>query len=1044
MNFSATFIHRPVATTLLTIGLMLVGAVALYLLPIAPLPRVDIPTIKVRAALPGASPETMAVSVTKPLEHFLGRIAGITEMTSVSGQGRSKIVLQFDLQRDINGAARDVQAALNAAQSLLPRGMPTNPSYSKVNPADAPVMILGLTSKTMTPGQMYDVASTIIAQKLSQLRGVGEVEIGGSSLPAVRVEINPKPLNNYGIKFENVRKAIAGANANVPQGSLEQGDDHWQINVDGQAKNAQQYLPIIVGFNDKGTAVRLADVANVVDSVRDIRNAGLANGKPAVLVIIRREPNANIIKTVDSITEILPQLKASIPAALNVDVMMERTSTVRASMRDAGHTLIIAVILVTLVVLLFLRNARAALVPMVAVPVSLISTFSVMYLLNYNLDNLSLMALTIVVGFVVDDTIVVLENITRHIENGLTPKAAALVGAKEVSSTVFSMTLVLIAVFIPMLLMGGYVGLFVREFAVTLSVAILISLVVALTTAPMMCAYLLKGNDKQKPRQHGYIYQWSERGVNALLRGYETSLTWVLKHTRFTLLLLLATILLNVYLYVHISKGYFPVQDTGQITGNLQGEQTISFSKMKEKLADFIDIIAADPAVENVVGFTGGGQRNDGDVFIMLKPLSVRKQNATEVVKRLRAKIANIAGASLYLKPVQDIRMGGRRSRSSYQYTIQSDDLEQLRLWEPRIRQALAKLPELIDVDTAVQNKALQTTIYVDREVAARFGITAKDIDTLLKNAFSQRAVSTIYQPLNQYRVVMGIAPEYAQSPQALSHLYLRSKQGKIVPLTMVASYKQNVAALSVSHFAQLPATTISFNRAEGVSLSEATQAINRAMRNLAVPTTVRGSYQGSAKAFKKMLKQQPILVLAAFLTLYIVLGILYESLIHPLTILSTLPSAGIGALLALMLFKSDFNVIAMIGIFMLVGIVMKNAIMMIDFALVSQRSRQVSPKDAIFEACLLRFRPILMTSLAALLAAIPLALGQGDGAEMRQPLGIAIGGGLIMSQLLTLYTTPVVYIYLDRFGTWLSTLRTHYKKDEEAKADKNLLENSI
>ena len=1050
MNFSAPFIHRPVATTLLTIGLMLIGTVALYLLPIAPLPRVDIPTIKIRAVLPGASPETMAVSVTKPLEHFLGRIAGITEMTSVSGQGKSKIVLQFDLQRDINGAARDVQAALNAAQSLLPRGMPTNPSYRKVNPADAPVMILGLTSDTMTSGQMYDVASTIIAQKLSQLRGVGEVEIGGSSLPAVRVELNPKPLNNYGIKFENVRKAIVGANANLPQGSLEQGDSHWQINVDGQAKTAEQYLPIIVGYNNNGTSVKLGDVANVVDSVRDIRNAGLANSKSAVLVIIRREPNANIIKTVDSISKILPTLQASIPSALNVEVMMERTSTVRASMRDAGHTLIIAVILVTLVVLLFLRNARAALIPMVAVPVSLVSTFSVMYLLNYNLDNLSLMALTIVVGFVVDDTIVVLENITRHIENGLSPKAAALVGAKEVSSTVFSMTLVLISVFIPMLLMGGYVGLFVREFAVTLSVAILISLVVALTTAPMMCAYLLKSapkqNKDQSKLQHGYLYQWSERGLDALLRGYASSLTWVLKHTRFTLLILLATILLNVYLYAHISKGYFPVQDTGQITGSLQGDQTISFTKMNEKLADFIELIAADPAVENVVGFTGGGQRNAGDVFIMLKPLSVRKQNATEVVKRLRAKINNVAGASLFLKPVQDIRMGGRRSRSSYQYTIQSDDLAQLRLWEPRIRQALAKLPELIDVDIAVQNKALQTTLYVDRDIAARMGITAKDIDTLLKNAFSQRSVSTIYQPLNQYRVVMGIAPEYAQSPQALKHLYLTSRQGKIVPLTMVASYQQNVTALSVSHFAQLPATTISFNRAEGISLSEATQAINRAMRNLAVPTTVRGSYQGSAKAFKKMLKQQPILVLAAFLTLYIVLGVLYESLIHPLTILSTLPSAGVGALLALMLFDSDFNVIAMIGIFMLVGIVMKNAIMMIDFALASQRTGNISPKDAIFEACLLRFRPILMTSLAALLAAIPLALGQGDGAEMRQPLGIAIGGGLIMSQLLTLYTTPVVYIYLDRFGTWLRRFRHVDKQTKSAKsikAENNLLENS-
>jgi len=1039
MNFSAPFIIRPVATTLLTIGLMLIGMVALYLLPIAPLPKVDIPTIKVRAVLPGASPETMAISVTKPLEHFLGRIAGITEMTSVSAQGKSKIVLQFDLNRDINGAARDVQAALNAAQSLLPNGLPTNPRYNKVNPADAPVMILGLTSDTMTPGQMYDVASTIIAQKLSQLSGVGEVEIGGSSLPAVRVDLNPKSLNKYGIQFENIRKAIGGANANIPQGFVEKKDSYWQINVNGQADKAADYLPVIVGYNNTGTSVQISDVAKVVDSVKDIRNAGVANGKPAVLVIIRREPNANIIKTVDSISKILPSLQASIPSALNVNVMMERTSTVRASMRDAGHTLILAVILVTLVVLLFLRNVRAALIPIVAVPVSLVSTFSVMYLLDYNLDNLSLMALTIVVGFVVDDTIVVLENISRHIENGLTPKKAALIGAKEVGSTVLSMTLVLIAVFIPMLLMGGYVGLFVREFAVTLSVAILISLVIALTTAPMMCAHLLKNS--QSKRRYGYIYQWSERGLNALLRGYQQSLTWVLKHTRFTMLVLFSTIVLNIYLYVVIPKGYFPQQDTGQITGSIQGEQSISFNQMQKKLTTFLEIIGDDPAVENVVGFTGGGQRNNGDVFIMLKPLSIRKQNASEVVTRLRKKIANVAGASLFLKPVQDIRMGGRRSRSSYQYTIQSDDLQQLRLWEPLIRKALAKLPELIDVDTAVQNKGLQTTITIDRENAARFGITVKEIETILKNAFSQRSVSTIYKPLNQYRVVMGIAPEYAQSPDALDKLYITNAKGNTIPLSMVASHQQTVTALSVSHFAQLPATTISFNRAEGVSLSEATQAINSAMHNLAVPTSVRGSYQGSAKAFKKMLKQQPILLLSAFLTLYIVLGVLYESLIHPLTILSTLPSAGVGALLALMLFNSDFNVIAMIGIFMLVGIVMKNAIMMIDFALASQRTRNISPKEAIFEACLLRFRPILMTSLAALLAAIPLALGQGDGAEMRQPLGIAIGGGLIMSQLLTLYTTPVVYIYLDRFSTWLRGLR---QPTQQTKSANTLLENSI
>ncbi len=1022
MNFSAPFIHRPVATTLFTIGMMLVGLVALYLLPISPLPHVDIPTIKVRASLPGASPETMAAAVTIPLERSLGRIAGITEMTSRSSLGSTKIVLQFDFDRDINGAARDVQAALNAAQSQLPAGLTTNPSYRKVNPSDAPIMILGLTSDTMTQGQMYDVASTIIAQKLSQLRGVGEVEIGGSSLPAVRVELNPQPLHQYGIEFEDVRKAIIASNSNQPQGAVEDGNQHWQISANGQARSAAEYMPVIVGYSRTGGAVQLSDVADVVDSVEDLHNAGSANGKPAVLVIIRREPKANIIETVESVTKLLPTLQASLPAAIDVAVMMERTSTVRASMRDAGYTLMIAVVLVTLVVLLFLRNVRAALIPIVAVPVSLVSTFAVMYLLDYNLDNLSLMALTIVVGFVVDDTIVVLENISRHIEKGLSPKEAALIGAKQVGSTVLSMSLVLIAVFLPMLLMGGYVGLFVREFAVTLSVAILISLVVALSTAPMMCAQLLKPVDST--RRHGRFYEWSERGLSALLRGYEHSLKWSLKHSPLTMLILLATIFLNIYLYVTISKGYFPQQDTGQITGRIQGDQSASFQIMQQKLNSFINIVRDDPAVESVVGYTGGAQRNTGELFIMLKPLSERKLNATEVVTGLRAKLANVPGATLILKPVQDIRIGGRRSRSSYEYTIQADDLDMLRLWEPRIRHKLAQLPELIDVDTDGQSKGLQTTLVVDHDTAARYGISPRQIDTVLNNAFSQRAVSTIYQPLNQYHVVMGIAPEYAQSPEALDRIYLTSSSGGLVPLSMLAHHEQTETSLSVSHYSLLPAMTISFNRAKGVSLSQATQAINNAMNDIAVPNTVRGSFQGSAKAFKKMLDDQPILILAAFLTLYIVLGILYESLIHPLTILSTLPSAGVGALLALMLFQTDFNVIAMIGIFMLIGIVMKNAIMMIDFALETQRNLAVAPDEAIFQACLLRFRPILMTSLAALLAAIPLALGQGDGAEMRQPLGIAIGGGLIMSQLLTLYTTPVVYLYLDRFSSWLRSFR--------------------
>jgi len=1019
MNFSAPFIRRPVATTLLTIGIMLIGLLALYLLPIAPLPQADIPTIKVRAVLAGASPETMSSAVTLPLERALSRIAGVTEMTSSSGLGTSKIVLQFDLDREINGAARDVQAALNAAQNQLPSNMESYPSYRKVNPADAPIVILSLTSDTMTPGQMYDSASTIIAQKLSQLKGIGEIEIGGSSLPAVRVELNPQTLHQYGIGFEDVRKAIMASNSSLPRGVVEQDDRQWQIASNGQAQNAEQFMPVIIGYSNTGLAVQLADVANIVESVEDIYHAGQANDKPAVLVIIKREPGANIIETIDSITQHLPALRASLPAAIDIDIMLERTSTVRASLRDAGYTLIFAILLVTIVVLLFLRSFRVALVPMIAVPTSILGTFAAMYLLNYSLDNLSLMALTIVVGFVVDDAIVVIENVTRHIEKGLSAKQAALIGAQQVATTVLTMTLVLIAVFIPMLLMGGYVGLFVREFAVTLTVAILISLFIALSTAPMLCAQLLKDKTNGSRRQRGYFYQWSERHFNTLLDFYRHSLHWVLNHSLFTMLILLATIGLNIYLYVIIPKGYFPPQDTGQLTGTIWADQSTSLQLMQEKLKAFIDIIDADPAVKNVVGYTGGEGRNIGELFVMLKPLSERKSSAFEIIERLRDQITNVAGATLVLKPVQDIRMGGRRSRSSYEFTVQADDLATLRQWEPRIRQALAKLPELTDVDTDTQDNGLQSTINIDRDSVARYGLHLKDIDTLLNDAFSQRTASIMYQPLNQYQVIMGVAPEYAQSPDALDKLYIQNSQNENVPLTMIANHQQTKTALAINHYSMLPATTISFNRAPNVSLSQATDAINRAMNNMAIPSSIQGSFQGSARAFKQMLDDQPILLLTAFLALYIVLGILYESLIHPLTILSTLPSAGVGALLALMLFDTEFSVIAMIGIFMLVGIVMKNAIMMIDFALVRQRQSAINAREAIFEASLLRFRPILMTSLAALLAAIPLALGHGDGAEMRQPLGIAIGGGLIMSQLLTLYTTPVVYLYLDRFSQW-------------------------
>ena len=1020
MNISAPFIDRPVATTLITIGFTLAGAVAFLLLPVSPLPRVDIPTISVSAALPGASPETMAATVAMPIERSLGRIAGITEMTSTSALGSTRIVLQFDLDRDINGAARDVQAALNAARSMLPSGLLGNPSYRKVNPADAPIMILGLTSDAMTQGQMYDAASTVIAQKLSQLQGVGQVQVGGSSLPAVRVEVNPRALNKYGIGFDDVRAALAQANANQPKGTVEDDERHWQINANDQATTAADYLPLIVAYRN-GAAVGLTDVAEVVDSVQDLRNAGSANGKPSVLVVVSRQADANIIETVDRVTELLPALRASIPSAINLSVMMERTTTIRASLRDAGKALAVSVALVALVALLFLRNGRAAFIPGVAVPVSLTATFGVMYLCGYSLDNLSLMALTIATGFVVDDAIVVVENVSRHIENGVPPEAAARIGAAEVGFTVLAMTLSLVAVFIPMLLMGGFVGRFFQEFAVTLSAAILVSLVVSLTTTPMMCArLLLPARERRKSRFHG----WSERGFATLLRGYERTLACALDHGPLTVLVLVATVALNVYLYVIVPKGFFPQQDTGQLTGRIQADESISFQLMRQKLASFIDIVRADPDVKSVVGFTGGAQRNTGSVFVTLKPLAERGESAGEIVARLRPQLAQEPGANLFLNPVQDIRVGGRQSSAFYQYTIQADDLADLWTWEPRIRQALSRLPELVDVNTDQQNKGLQTSLVVDRDAAARLGVTPKLIDATLNNAFAQRQVSTIYSPLNQYHVVMEAAPEFWQSAEALNYMHVSVPGGVQVPFSMFARYAPTETSLVVNHHSQFVASTISFGLAGGVSLSQATRAIETAVDRVGVPNTVRGSFQGSARAFRAALATQPILILAALLTLYIVLGVLYESFIHPLTILSTLPSAGLGALVALMLFRTEFSVIALIGVIMLIGIVQKNAIMMIDFALAAERGRKLSSRDAIFEACILRFRPILMTTMAALLAAVPLALGRGDGAELRQPLGIAIGGGLILSQILTLYTTPIVYLYLDRFSLWVRELR--------------------
>jgi multidrug efflux pump len=1027
MNFSAIFIQRPVATTLLTLGIALIGIVAFQLLPVAPLPQVDFPTISVQASLPGASPETMASTVATPLERSLGVIAGITEMTSSSSLGSTRITLQFDLDRNIDGAARDVQAAINAAHTLMPTGLPSNPTYRKVNPADAPIMILSLTSESMSRPQMYDAASTILAQKISQVAGIGQVTVGGSSLPAVRVELNPGALSRAGIGVENVRAAIVASNADRPKGALEDGDRRWQILANDQARNAAEYLPLIVAWNN-GAAVRLSDVAEVLDSGQDVRNAGLANGKPAVMLILYRQPGANIIETVDRVKALLPQLRASIPAAINLEVAMDRTPTIRASLHEVERTLLISVALVVLVVFLFLRDGRSALIPCVAVPVSLIGTFAVMYLAGFSLNNLSLMALTIATGFVVDDAVVVLENISRHIEDGMKPFDAAIRGAREVGFTVLSMSLSLIAVFIPILMMGGIIGRLFREFAVTLSVAILVSLLVSLTTTPMMCALLLRPQAERRP---GRLQRLSGRAFEAMLGGYRRSLDWALRHSRIMILILIATVGFNVYLYTIIPKGFFPQQDTGRLMGFIQADQSISFQAMRGKLAAFVDIVQHDPAVDTVIGFTGGGQLNTGMMFVSLKPLSERNISIDKVIARLRGKLAHEPGANLFLQPVQDIRVGGRASNAQYQYTLQADNLDELSTWGPRVLKALSQISILADVNTDQQDKGLQTSLIIDHDAVARLGLNQMLIDATLNDLFGQRQVSTIYNPLNQYHVVMEAAPQYWQSPETLKNMYVIATglNGATaqVPLTAFARWKPTATPLAVNHQGQFAASTISFNLPVGVSLSAATQAIDAEMLRIGVPISVHGSFQGTAKVFQDSLASQPLLILAALITLYIVLGVLYESLIHPITILSTLPSAGVGAILALLAFHTDFSIIALIGVILLIGIVKKNAIMMIDFALTAQRERGLEPRAAIYEACLLRFRPIMMTTMAALFGALPLAIRSGDGAELRQPLGIAILGGLILSQLLTLYTTPVVYLYLDRLRQrWMDRRQRH------------------
>ena len=1008
MNFSAAFITRPVATTLLTLGVAMAGLLAYFQLPVAPLPQVEFPTISVQASLPGASPETMAATVATPLERALGAIAGVTEMTSYSSLGNTRVTLQFELDRDINGAASDVQAAIHAARPLLPTGMPSNPTYRKVNPADAPVMILALTSDTLTRGQMYDVASTVLAQRLAQVDGIGQVTLGGGALPAVRIELDPDRLTSHGLSLEVVRAAVVASNTNRPKGVVEDAERAWQIEANDQARTAAEYAPLILRYSG-GRAVRLADVAEVVDSVQDLRNYGAADGQPAILLILNKQPGANVIEAVERVRALLPQLQASIPATIRMDVVSDRTPSLRASIFEIQRSLAISVALVILVVGLFLRRLRAAVIPSVAVPVSLAGAFGVMYLMGYSLNNLSLIALTIATGIVVDDAIVVLENVTRHLERGASPWRAAMAGSREIGFTVISISLSLIAVFIPILLMGGVLGRLFQEFAIVLSAAILISLLVSLTTTPMMCAALLR---PEPPRQGPQRRVWS--------RWYRRSLAWSLRHQPVLWLILVAVVALNVTLYRSIPKGFFPQQDTGRIFGSIRADQSTSFQAMQQRLDEFMKIVRADPAVENVTGFTGGGQRNAAQMFVSLKPRAQRDVSADQVVARLRGKLAREPGARLFLVPGQDIRIGGRMSSAQYEYTLKADELRELREWEPQIRRALSRLPELEDINTDYEDRGLQTSLVIDRDAVSRLGLTIRDIDVTLQNAYGQRQVGVIYNPLNQYRVVLELAPPHLQSAESLQRLHFINNQGQSVPLSSFARLELTNTALAVSHEGGVPSDTFSFSLAPGVSLSQATQAIRDAMADLKTPVSLRGSFSGTANAFQRSLETQPMLILAALVTLYLVLGVLYESLLHPLTILSTLPSAGVGALLALLVTGTEFSIIALIGVILLVGIVKKNAILMIDFAITRQRMG-FTPAQAIYRACLLRVRPILMTTLAAMLGAVPLALGAGDGAELRRPLGLSVLGGLVLSQLLTLYTTPVVYVYLERLRSrWL------------------------
>ncbi|SFI55737.1 multidrug efflux RND transporter permease subunit [Planctomicrobium piriforme] len=1036
MNLSEPFIRRPVATTLLTIAVTLAGALSYGLLPVSPLPQVDFPTIQVSANLPGASPETMASAVATPLERQFARIAGVSEMSSSSTLSSTSITLQFDLNRDVNAAARDVQAAINAARSQLPANLPNNPSYRKVNPADAPIMMLALTSEIYPKQKMYDVASTLLQQKIAQVPGVGQVMIGGGSLPAVRVDINPTVLNHLGISLEDVRTVLGEANANRPKGQIDSEDRSWSLSTTDQLFTADQYAPLLLAYRN-GAAIRLKDVAEVTDSVEDIRAFGIFNGHPSITILIFRQPGANIIETVDRIRAIMPQLTAQIPAAMSLDVAMDRTATIRASLHDVQFTMGISVLLVILVVFLFLRDARTTFIPSVAVPISLISTFGVMYLLGYSIDNLSLMALTIATGFVVDDAIVVVENISRHLENGMRPLKAALLGASEIGFTVLSISVSLVAVFIPILLMGGVVGRLFREFAITLSVAIGISLVISLTTTPMLCAVLLKPKSEER---HGRLYNASEWFFDWILSWYEWSLSLVLRHQRITMAVTLSTIAFTVYLYIIIPKGFFPQQDTGRLTGNIVADQDISFQAMSGLLRQFAAKVSEDPAVSSVVAFAGGGgggggsASNSARMFIGLKPRSERKETADQIVARIRKSVSSIAGANLFMQAIQDLRIGGRASSSQYQYTLQGASLSELNEWGPKLVKEFRSIPGMVDVNTDQQNKGLQTRLEVNRLTAARLGLTFQEIDNTLYDAFGQRQVSTMYRPYNQYHVVMGLEPEYWQNPDSLKHIYVRTTGNTQTPLSDLYKRELRTTSLAVPHSGQFPSATISFNLIPGTSLSEIVPRVENAVRLMGLPASIQGRFQGTAQAFQSSTSSQPVLILAALIAVYIVLGMLYESYLHPITILSTIPSAGVGALLALMWCQTELSMMALIGILLLIGIVKKNAIMMIDFAIDAERTHELDPRTAIYQACILRFRPITMTTLAALLGGLPLALGTGDGSELRRPLGIAIVGGLIFSQMLTLYTTPVVYLYIDwlrlRLAKWRGKTSNPFEAD--------------